>query len=153
MSMGYAFVNVLLSLVVAVLLVVGVVLMARGRKEHGSAATLGLWGCVVLLFGLILGVVRSFTLPMIVEMVGTQSVSVVILIENVIQTAVTFTGTGLLIWAVIARRPPARDPRQPAWQSPHPQGPHPQSPQPQSPHPQQQPGWQHPPQPPAGPSY
>ncbi|MFG3440901.1 hypothetical protein ACGF0J_26910 [Nonomuraea sp. NPDC047897] len=150
MSMAYTLVNVLLSLAVAVLLVVGVILMARGRREHGTAAVLGLWGCVVLLIGLILGVVRSFTLPMVADAVGSQSLTVVLLAENALQTLLTVVGTGLLIWAVIARRPPSRapgsgpapDPRQPAWQPP--QAPPPPYPYPQPP---QQPGRQHPPQP------
>lgn len=143
MSMASAFVNVLLSLTVAVVLIVGVVLMLRGRREHGTAAVLGLWGCVVLLAGIVLGVVRSYALPFLVDAVGMRSLSAVLVVESAFQTLLTVVGTGLLIWAVVARRPPARDPRQPAWQPPPPQHPYPQHPYPQPQQPAQQPP-QHP---------
>ncbi|MFI7440539.1 hypothetical protein [Nonomuraea indica] len=133
MTMAHVFVNVLLSLTVAAVLIVGVVLMMRGRGEHGRAAVLGLWGCVVLLAGIVLGVVRGYALPFLADALGMQSLSIVLVVESALQTLLTVVGTGLLIWAVIARRPPARDPRQPAWQPPPPPPPYQQPRQPPQP--------------------
>ncbi|MEU6719239.1 hypothetical protein ABZ897_47910 [Nonomuraea sp. NPDC046802] len=154
--------------VMGILLLTGVVVTAMGRRNHGSAATIGMMGCIALLLGVVFDLLRNLLFETLVETLGI-SPSLFFMIGTVITLLLDVTGTGLLIWAVVARRkPPApagpqgpgwqqpSDWQQPGWQGqrPGPQpGPHP-GPQPGRqpgwPPPQQQPGWQTPPQPPSG---
>jgi hypothetical protein len=148
------------ALLMIILLIVGIVLMIRARAEHGRAAMLGLYGCIVFLISVVFDVARSLTFPYLVEAVGIRSIGGVVLVEALISLVLTGGGVGLLIWAVVARRTPAQPPQTPGW--PQPPQPHgwqqpQQQPQPQQPEWQRQsqppPEWQpqSPPQPPAGP--
>jgi membrane-bound ClpP family serine protease len=135
----------LLSLVVmSALLIVGMILMGVNRGHLGSSATLGIVGCVLLL----LGGLFSFLLPLIVDSMDL-SFSDVALVWSLISLIFHGGGTGLLIWAVVAKRnqPPYAQPQQPqgpgGWQQQQPQGPGGwQQQQPQGPG-----GWQQPQQP------
>ncbi|MEU7746198.1 hypothetical protein [Nonomuraea sp. NPDC049158] len=122
----------ILRLLMGSLLIVGVVLTAKAKAEHGRAATLGMFGCIALLFPELISIVRLFSLDSLIRAVGVNSFNIVLAAIETISTLITAVGVGLLIWAVVARRTPAQPP--PEWQ--------PQSP-PQPP-PSQQPGWQDP---------
>lgn len=110
----YAAVNLLLVLVVALVLAVGIVLTLRARPQHGRAAVLGTWGCVVLLIGLVANVVTSYLLPTFAAEGGAGSFMLFALVQSGLNTLFTATGTALLVWAVIARRP-GRPRQPPAW--------------------------------------
>ncbi|HEX4813726.1 MAG TPA: hypothetical protein VFV66_13345 [Nonomuraea sp.] len=164
--------GVLGLLALAVMLIVGIVLMAMRRHEHGRGAVIGIVGCVVLLLGAVFNIAQSLLVQSLVDLAG---LGVAITVTTLISTGFTLVGTGLLIGAVVIRR----EPRQPAAPSgmqpsgpqpsgpyqpgPYPSGPYqqpggpqhtqqPHQPQPQSqPQPPQQPqwgqgGWQQPPQ-------
>ncbi|MEV4108074.1 proline-rich domain-containing protein [Nonomuraea sp. NPDC049695] len=121
--------SVISVLVMGIVLLVGVVLTARARRDHGSAAMIGLAGCIVLLLGVLFNILRSWVLiPMMADSFG-MSIDAVFSITTPIAMIFDAGGTGLLIWAVVARRKPSR-PTQP-------------------PHGPQGPGWQQPPAPPA----
>ncbi|MFC4006323.1 hypothetical protein ACFOY2_03760 [Nonomuraea purpurea] len=143
--------------VMGVLLLAGIVMTAMGRRNHGSAATIGMVGCIVLLLGLVFNTLRGLALPMLSDTFG-MSLNMLFTVGNVLSLLFEVIGTGLLIWAVVARRnpPTPAGPQGPAWQQPASewqQQPGRQSPQPghQPGHqPGQQPGWQTPPQPPYG---
>ncbi|MEV0820771.1 hypothetical protein [Nonomuraea rubra] len=171
----------ILNLVVMfVLLVGGAALMGMRRGEHGRAAVAGIVGCVVLLIAVITGSALVFLAPTLVGSLGIGGYQPVFMLVNAASMILQAVGTGLLIWAVVARRNPQQQarpgqgawPTQPEWQhgqpewqpgpqqpgpqqpgpqQPGPQQPGPQQPWPQQPGPQQQPpGWQTPPQPPFG---
>ncbi|HUR05288.1 MAG TPA: hypothetical protein VM347_22270 [Nonomuraea sp.] len=169
MSLSNSLSNVLyaiLSLGMIALLIVGVVLMAKAKAEHGRAAGLGMFGCIVLLLGEVYSLVRIFTLSSLIEAVGVTSIEPVLFVINMIGALFTIVGVGLLIWAVVARRTPAQQPQAPnwqqpqqqyGWQQPQPQAPpewqpqsppQPSPPPPPSPQPGRQdperPGWQNP---------
>ncbi|WP_193318887.1 hypothetical protein [Nonomuraea phyllanthi] len=141
----------------AIVLVVGVIVTAMGRRNHGSAALIGMGGCILLLLGVVFNVLRSFLTDPLADAIGIgASFTILSLISLLFEVG----GTGLLIWGVVARRTP-RGPAQPSqgaqapgWQQPQPnwQQPQPQPPyqQPQQQPYQQQPGWQTPPPPPQG---
>ncbi|MEV0348963.1 hypothetical protein AB0H88_24575 [Nonomuraea sp. NPDC050680] len=150
---------IILRLLMSSLLIVGVVLTAKAKAEHGRAATLGMFGCLLLLFGELLSIVRLMSQGSLMRAVGINAFSMVLVAIETIATLITAVGVGLLIWAVVARRAPAQlrqtpgwpQPPQPhGWQQPQqPQQPQPQQPewQPQSPPqppPSRQPGWQDP---------
>jgi hypothetical protein len=155
----------------SVLLIVGIVLMAARRRDHGRAAVMGILGCVVLLLGVVFNVARGLLDEALAELL---SIAVAFTVSSVISMIFSLTGTALLIAAVVARRNPAqaappagqgwpRQPQQPEWGQPQqpewgrpqqPQQPEwqPQQPpqpgwQPQQPPFEQQPGWQNPPHP------
>jgi hypothetical protein len=139
--------GVLFAAVMILLLVGGIVLTARARRERGRPAVLGMWGCAVLLVGVLFQLVQSFTLPALIDYVGIRSISSVIALEGLLQVIIQVIGTGLLIWAVIARnstpgRPRGPQPYDPAQMAP---GPPFQQPDWQNPGP---PNWQNPQQPP-----
>ncbi|GAA2841504.1 hypothetical protein [Nonomuraea rubra] len=162
--------NILNLVVMFVLLVGGAVLMGMRRGEHGRAAVAGIVGCVVLLLAVIVSAALAFLAPTLVESLGIGGYQPVFMLVNAASMILQAVGTGLLIWAVVARRNPPQQarpgqgawPTQPEWQhgqpewqpgpqQPGPQQPWPQQPGPQQPGPQQQPpGWQTPPQPPFG---
>ncbi|MGN9846005.1 hypothetical protein ACTMTI_48595 [Nonomuraea sp. H19] len=119
-----------------VLLVVGIVLMAARRRDHGRAAVIGALGCVVLLLGTVFSVIQGLLLELLIPLLNLGLAHT---FTSVISFGFNLIGTGMLIFAVVARR----DPRQPA----PPQGPGWQHPQPPF---QQQPGRQGPPYPPQG---
>lgn len=135
--------GVLFTAVMILLLVGGIVLTARARRDRGRPAVLGMWGCAVLLVGVLFQLGRSFTLPALIDYVGIRSISSVIALEGLLQVIIEVIGTGLLIWAVIARNSTPGQPYDPApgWQP----GPPPQQPGGQNPGP---PNWQNPQQPP-----
>ncbi|MGW0805049.1 hypothetical protein [Nonomuraea sp. NPDC002799] len=148
--------NIITLLVMAVLLITGIVLMARGRRIHGSAAMIGLAGCVLLLLGVAFNAVQGLLYEFLAETLGIR-LSLVFLIAAVISLLFSVSGTALLIWAVVARRQPAQPQQQqqqqgwqqPAanWQQPQPGWNQPAQPGWQPPQ-QSPPGWQPPQQPP-----
>ncbi|WP_345569708.1 hypothetical protein [Nonomuraea rosea] len=145
--------NLIVASIMGVLLLAGIVVMAMRRRDHGRAAILGMFGCILLLLRLIVSTLLAYLAPMLFE----GNLEVTFAIANIITLLLDATGTGLLIWAVVARRPqqqPAQ-PQGPGWQQPpgdwqqqHPQQDWNQPPQ-QPPF-QQPPGWQPPPRPPFG---
>ncbi|RVX43540.1 hypothetical protein EDD27_6225 [Nonomuraea polychroma] len=124
--------------------VVGIILMAARRRDHGRAAIIGIMGCVALIVGVVFNAARRPVIQLLGDLFGLE---LAILVSTVISLIFSMVGTGLLIWAVVARRPqqqPAPSPgpggrpqQQPAWGQP-----------PQPPFQQQAPGWQHPQRPP-----
>ncbi|TMR07846.1 hypothetical protein ETD86_50350 [Nonomuraea turkmeniaca] len=128
-----------------VLLVGGIIMMAMRRRDHGRPAVIGIMGCVVLLLGVVFDAARSLLIDLMSDVLGLTPTFV---LSTAISLLFSLVGTGLLIWAVVARR----DQRQPApphgpgWQPPQP--PQPGWGQPQQPPFQQQPGWQNPQRPP-----
>ncbi|MET9342534.1 hypothetical protein ACWDLG_43285 [Nonomuraea sp. NPDC003727] len=126
MSIGNAFMGLLFIIPSLILSVVGIVLTARARGEHGRAATFGLTGCVLLLLGAILQGVWQVLLPAVVESAGYEMFALVNAVAGFVFMMVGVIGTGLLIAGVVARRtPPQREPYQqqaPGWQQPPPPG-------------------------------
>lgn len=141
----------LIGLVLMVLLlIIGIVLMAARRRDHGRGAVIGILGCVVLLLGAVFNVARAFLDPLLADLLD---MGVAFTITTVISFGFSLIGTALLIFAVVARRDPRQPapPQGPGWQQPPSQGEQPQWGQPpQPPFQQQQPGWQDPPRPPQG---
>jgi hypothetical protein len=146
------------EILLMVLLIAGAVLTARARRQHGRAAMLGMYGCIVLLVGEVYTLVRGLALPMYIDAFGYNVVTA--LLMGLIGFVLTGAGLGLLIGAVITRRPQtAAQPQNAGWQQEQPYQPPQQQPewqqqsqpppgwQPQSPPqppPSQQPGWQNP---------
>ncbi|MFF4617633.1 hypothetical protein [Nonomuraea jabiensis] len=134
--------NILTFAVMGILFLFGVVVTVMARREHGSAAMIGMSGCILLLLGLAFDGFRSFVLyPQLGASLGLETT---VTVTNLVSLLFNAGGTALLIWAVVARRNPrpAQPPQGPGWPQ--------QSPYPQQPYPQQQPGWQNPQQPPYG---
>ncbi|MGV9381596.1 hypothetical protein ACWDRB_37680 [Nonomuraea sp. NPDC003707] len=126
-----------------ILLLLGVVMTAMARREHGSAAMIGMAGCILLLLGLLFNIFRSYVL--FPQMTSSSDIQTTVAVTSLVSLLFDAGGTALLIWAVVARRKPsqpAQPPQGPGW----PQQPSYQ----QQPYQQQQPGWQNPPQPPYG---
>ncbi|MFB4281330.1 hypothetical protein ACBJ59_38995 [Nonomuraea sp. MTCD27] len=160
----------MLTLVVmAVVLLGGAALMAARRQEHGRGSVLGIVGCVVLLLGLGISALYIFWVPELVATAGPDGYGPILAILSLVSFVFQVAGTGLLIFAVIARRTPRPQPQQPypgqpqapwqqqgswpqeqqgSWSQEQQQPPYQQ--QPQQPPFQQPPGWQTPPQPPFG---
>ncbi|WP_219472191.1 hypothetical protein [Nonomuraea rhizosphaerae] len=133
-------------MLIMVLLVAGIILTARAKAEHGRAAVLGMYGCVVLLVGEVYTLVRGLWLPLFLQSFDYNVITALLL--GLVGFVFTAGGLGLLIWAVVARRSPSplgqQHGQQPGWQQ---QAQAPPSWQPQSPPqppPGQQPGWQNP---------
>ncbi|WP_188195864.1 hypothetical protein [Nonomuraea sp. SYSU D8015] len=122
-----------------ILLIAGIALMAARRREHGRGAVIGILGCVVLLLGALFNVARGFLDGMLADLFD---LGVAFTISTVISFGFSLIGTGLLIFAVVARRNPQQPapPQRPGWQQPQ------QPPWGQPPFQQQPPGWQGPPQ-------
>ncbi|MEV4394471.1 hypothetical protein [Nonomuraea sp. NPDC049607] len=149
--------NLLPTLLTALLLVVGVVVIGMNRRHVGRAAVLGMSGCGLLLIGTLINLVLSLLTQMLIESYGS-SMMAVLPFAYLISSLFHLVGIGLLIWAVVARR---NAPQQPpaGWQQPPQQYHQPyQQPAPQpgpqagpqaGPQPGPQAGWQ-PPQPPGG---
>ncbi|MDX3111207.1 hypothetical protein ACIBO5_13285 [Nonomuraea angiospora] len=141
--------NILTFAVMGILFLFGVIVTVMARREHGSAAMIGMSGCILLLLGLAFDGFRSFVLyPQLGASIGVEAVTV----TNLVSLLFNAGGTALLIWAVVARRKPqpAQPPHGPV-QPPHGPGWPQQPPYPQQPYQQQQqPGWQNPQQPPYG---
>ncbi|WP_433355979.1 hypothetical protein ACQP25_18525 [Microtetraspora malaysiensis] len=106
--------SVVFFLPVLVILVVGVVLTGRARREHGRAAVLGMVGCLVLLANFIMEALSVFALPYVISSWGIGGVQIFSFVTAVLTAILPTTGIGLLIWGVTASRP------RPA-QFPHPQ--------------------------------
>ncbi|MBF8187759.1 hypothetical protein ITP53_18870 [Nonomuraea sp. K274] len=126
-------------ILMAVLLIGGIIMMLIKRRDHGRAAVMGMIGCFVLLLGAVFSVLSGFLYELLADYLGMGPTFT---ITNLINLILTVTGTGLLIWAVVARRDPAQPagPQGQGWQQP-PAG---------WQQPQQEPGWQNPQQPPFG---
>ncbi|MGW2153027.1 hypothetical protein [Nonomuraea sp. NPDC001699] len=134
--------NLLPTLLTALLLVVGVVMIGMNRRHVGRAAVLGMSGCGLLLIGTLINLVLSLLTQMLIESYGS-SMMAVLPFAYLISSLFHLVGIGLLIWAVVARRNAPQQYHQP-YQQPAPQ-PGPQA----GPQPGPQAGWQ-PPQPPGG---
>ncbi|GAA2306832.1 hypothetical protein GCM10010149_65840 [Nonomuraea roseoviolacea subsp. roseoviolacea] len=139
MGLLYNAIAFLLSLLPALALITGIILTARARREHGKAAMIGLWGCLVLLLALVMRLVWSLVVPHLVGSGGMDTFQIVMLLHSAIDALLTMTGFGLLIWAVVARRahpgaaaPEAHlsAPHAPAWQTPPWEAPAPHQPHP-----------------------
>ncbi|WP_433431570.1 hypothetical protein [Nonomuraea sp. CA-141351] len=132
--------SIISVLVMGILLLVGVVVTARARRDHGSAAMIGMTGCILLLLGVVFNILRSWVLiPLMADSLG-MDIETVFAVTTPISMIFDAVGTGLLIWAVVARRKPhqpAQPSQEPGWQQPPANW-------------QQQPGWQTPQQPPYG---
>ncbi|MBN6057532.1 hypothetical protein JYK22_36755, partial [Nonomuraea sp. RK-328] len=147
-SMLYNVVASLLSLLPALALITGVILTLRARRDHGRAAVIGTWGCLVLLTTLVLRIAWSMLVPTLVGEGGMDTFQIVMLLFNAVDALFTMTGLGLLVWAVVARRAPSGSgvhgphapgphvptPQAPAWQAPVPPPPGWQAPAPNQPH-------------------
>ncbi|WP_214413665.1 hypothetical protein [Sphaerisporangium fuscum] len=139
--------NILYYLPTLIVLIVGIVLTARAKREHGSGATLGMIGCIVLLLTALLEAVRALALPYLLTSGGYSARGPLITLSGLLFAIFNTIGIGLLIWGVVAKRIQTQS-AAPGWQPPQGQGW-------QQPAPgwQQQPpgsGWQQqPPQPPA----
>ncbi|WP_431902698.1 hypothetical protein [Nonomuraea sp. bgisy101] len=109
-----------------ILLVLGIVLTARARAEHGRAATFGMVGCIVLLLGAILQGAWQVILPSIVQSGGFAIFGVVNAVVGFVFVVVDLVGTGFLIGGVVARRNPPQAPQYPqapqGWQQQPPPG-------------------------------
>ncbi|GII78787.1 hypothetical protein Sru01_37690 [Sphaerisporangium rufum] len=86
-----------------IVLVVGIVLTARARRERGAPATLGLAGCAVLLVAAVLELVRAFVLPGLGASMGLGAVQFMAM-AGLLLTVLHVTGVGLLIAGVVTRR-------------------------------------------------
>jgi hypothetical protein len=117
----------------ALLLIIGIVLMAMRRREHGRAAVVGISGCVVLLLGAVFNGARGF---MVETVFGGLGFWMAYGVWTVLSLGLSLVGTGLMIAAVVTRR----QPRQSA------PGPQPYAPYP-GPGPQYRPSSQYPPSP------
>ncbi|MFC7100445.1 hypothetical protein ACFQQB_08195 [Nonomuraea rubra] len=103
--------NILNLVVMFVLLVGGAVLMGMRRGEHGRAAVAGIVGCVVLLLAVIVSAALAFLAPTLVESLGIGGYQPVFMLVNAASMILQAVGTGLLIWAVVARRNPPQQAR------------------------------------------
>ncbi|GAA1620217.1 hypothetical protein GCM10009733_015820 [Nonomuraea maheshkhaliensis] len=151
-------INIITMIVMVLLLLGGAILMATRRAEHGRGSVLGMIGCVVLLIGVVINGVFILMAPNLIRSLGFDQYGPIALVMNLLSLLIQVSGTGLLIFGVIARRNPPQQAAQHAQQAPHAwqqqpdwqQGYQQQGYQQQGPpQPQQQPGWQpqHPHQP------
>ncbi|MER6948862.1 hypothetical protein ABT294_33065 [Nonomuraea sp. NPDC000554] len=106
----------IIVLVQGSVLVTGIVLTVAKRRQQGRGAMLGLAGCLVLLLEVVFGVVRSLTFSSLVDSMGISSANTIILVETAVSSLLSAVGIGLLIMAVVARRPPLQQPAAPGWQ-------------------------------------
>jgi hypothetical protein len=93
------------TVLMAVILLGGIILMVVNRPHHGSAAMLGMVGCVLLLIGLVFNSLLGFFLPSLMRS-SDVGISVWIGVWRLVSFLFEAGGTGLLIFAVIARRKP-----------------------------------------------
>ncbi|MFI7130383.1 hypothetical protein ACIBQ1_32165 [Nonomuraea sp. NPDC050153] len=142
--------NIIPFVVMGILFLFGIVVTAMARRDHGSAAMIGMAGCILLLLGLAFNIFRSYVL--FPQMSSAMDLQTTLTVTNLVSLLLDGGGTALLIWAVVARRKPRTPATQPqpgpGWQQPQ-QPPAGWQQQPQQP-PYQQPGWQNPPQGPYG---
>jgi hypothetical protein len=146
-------ISILGLVLLGIMLILGIVLMAARRRDHGRAAVIGIVGCVVLLLGVVYNAVQGFLIELLDDVLDDLGIAYTV--TTVVSLFISLVGTSLLIWAVVARRQaPSAGPGRPDQPQPHPQ-PHPQpqwgrQPQwgqaPQPPF-QQHPGGQNPPHP------
>ncbi|PRX55698.1 hypothetical protein B0I32_126160 [Nonomuraea fuscirosea] len=148
-------INIITMIVMVLLLLGGAILMATRRAEHGRGSVLGMIGCVVLLVGVVINGVYILMAPELVRSLGFAQYGPIALVMTLVSLLIQVSGTGLLIFAVIARRNPPQQAaqhaqqgwqQQPEWQQGYQQGP--QHGYPQAP--PQQPGWQPQQRPPFG---
>ncbi|GAA4091510.1 hypothetical protein [Nonomuraea soli] len=145
MSFATMGVNAILWVLQVIILIVGVVLTAMARRNHGRAALVGMFGCLVFLLDVIVSVVQAIILPELARDIG--SVMTAVMIISVVHMLLWMTGIGLLVAAVVMRRPAAP-------QQPHPGQPQPNQPYPNQPsYPPQQPYYQQQPPPPGYPGH
>jgi cytochrome c-type biogenesis protein CcmH/NrfF len=119
MSFATYGINAILWVLQVIALIVGVVLTAMARRNHGRAALMGMFGCIVLLLGVIASVVQSLFLPSLARDLGDMMA--VIMIFSVIHVLLWLVGFGLLLAGVVMRRPvQPQQPQQPYYQQPPP---------------------------------
>ncbi|MEV4082861.1 hypothetical protein ACGFJC_48145 [Nonomuraea fuscirosea] len=129
-------VNIITMIVMVLLLLGGAILMATRRAEHGRGSVLGMIGCVVLLVGVVINGVYIIMAPDLIHALGFAQYGPIALVMNLLSLLIQVSGTGLLIFAVIARRNPPQQAAQQSRQAHHAQ----------QGWPQQQPEWQQGPQ-------
>jgi membrane-bound ClpP family serine protease len=106
------------SILMAAILLGGIILMVVNRPHLGSSAVLGMVGCVLLLLGVVSSSLFSFSLPSLARETDV-SISMVVGVWGLVSFVFDAAGTGLLIFAVLARRKPPQDatpPGMPGWQ-------------------------------------
>ncbi|NUT44313.1 MAG: hypothetical protein HOV86_30395 [Thermoactinospora sp.] len=130
MSFATMGINAILWVLQVIILIVGVVLTAMARRNHGRAALVGMFGCLVFLLDVIVSVVQAFLLPQFARDLG--SIMTAAMIFSVLHLLFWVTGLGLLVAGVVMRRPAAA---------------------PQQPFPPQQPYYQQQPPPPGYPGH
>ncbi|MEU8357244.1 hypothetical protein AB0C27_14630 [Nonomuraea sp. NPDC048882] len=139
-------ISILTTIVMVLLLLGGAILMATRRAEHGRGSVLGMIGCVVLLVGVVINGVFILMAPDLVRSLGFDQYGPIALVMNLLSLLIQVSGTGLLIFAVIARRNPPQQAQAAAYAQQAPQGwqqqPEWQQGYQQQGPPQQQPGWQ-----------
>ncbi|NRQ32997.1 hypothetical protein HII36_14270 [Nonomuraea sp. NN258] len=118
----FPMINMIFAISMIVILLLGVIVTAMGRRTHGRGATLGMLGCIVLLLGVGIGVVLNLMANEVVR--ALDDLRSFVLIQNLVTLIFQVTGTILLITGVVARRnAPEPEPQsQPAgWPQPQPQ--------------------------------
>ncbi|MFI6594650.1 hypothetical protein ACIBHX_00285 [Nonomuraea sp. NPDC050536] len=129
-----------------IVLIAGIFVTAFAKSHRGRGAMLGMFGCILLLVGVIWQVLYSLFLPELVRSFDLSFSSPLIYAGSAVGILIDMAGTLLLVFGVAARSNPAEQPA-PVYQQ---QWPAPGWQQPQQPQPgQQQPGWP-PQQPPYG---
>lgn len=117
MTLASIGINAILWLLQLIALIVGIIVTAMARRNHGRAALMGLFGCLALLLGVIVNVVQSLTLPSIAR--NLPDIYTAIMLFSALHTILWLAGIGLLIAGVVMRRPTTQ-PQQPYYQQPPP---------------------------------
>lgn len=107
MTAAFGVIQAIPAVLMALLLLAGIVAMAVNRSAHEGAAVLGLMGCVLLLLALVFNVLLAFYLSAFVGATGLDF-RTAIGAWNLVTFLFEGAGTGLLIWAVIAKRKPTQ---------------------------------------------
>ncbi|WP_214320635.1 hypothetical protein [Nonomuraea sediminis] len=130
-----------------IVLIAGIFVTAFAKKHRGRGAMLGMFGCIVMLVGVLWHVLYGMFLPELVHEFEISFTSPIIYLGSGVGILIDIVGTLLLVFGVAARSNPAEQPApayQQQWQQPNPAWQQ-QPPQPGQP----QPGWP-PQQPPYG---
>lgn len=98
-------------------LAVGAVVTGMARRDHGKGATLGLIGCLVLLFNTLIQVGQSLFITRMFDAFGHRIFELILTLLNLLTTLLFITGLGLLVMGVVARRTPRPQPQPQPWQS------------------------------------
>lgn len=123
-----------------IVLIAGIFVTAFAKSHRGRGAMLGMFGCIVLLLGVVWQVLYSMFLPVLVHEFEISFSSPLIQLGSGVGIVIDVVGTLLLIFGVAARSNPAEQQPAPAYQQQWQQQP-PQPGQPQPGWPQQQPPY------------